>query len=228
MGKVLEIDVGPRMTKNKLLRTMFLHLIEDGMLDDEVLQAYPDETENAASIRRQELELQFRQTELEKFNCEENTKLREAELEVARLRGEAELEAARLREEEEETKQLLIKQQMAEAQIWLEEKKLEAAASAGSKGSSGIGIYFSRGFELPKFNEKDPELFFLHSAKLATSLKWPEVSWLAIMQGKLKGKAQDIFASLPFEDSFHYPTVKKRILQAYEVNAEALRQTLDV
>lgn len=38
MEKTLELDVALRMTKYKLLRTIFLHLVEDSRLDEEVLE----------------------------------------------------------------------------------------------------------------------------------------------------------------------------------------------
>lgn len=91
----------------------------------------------------QELDLQFKQIEPERLKSVEETKQREAELELARL------------SKEEETKQLLIRQQMAEAQIRLEDRKLEAAAAANSRDSKGplgsfsiIGLHFPKDLEL--------------------------------------------------------------------------------
>ncbi|XP_069170374.1 uncharacterized protein [Procambarus clarkii] len=50
--------------------------LEDGLLSDEVLEKYPDEFESTARLRRQELELQLKQVEFERFKCVEETKQR--------------------------------------------------------------------------------------------------------------------------------------------------------
>ncbi len=77
---------------------------------------------------------------------------------------------------------------------------------------------------LPEFSESDPERFFNHFQRLAMSMNWPREEWVKILQGQLRGKAQDIFINMPDDECFEYDKVRERILRAYEITPEAHRQ----
>ncbi|XP_069181873.1 uncharacterized protein [Procambarus clarkii] len=124
------------MIKAKILRTIFLHLVEDGLLGDEVLEEFSDEFESTARLRRQELELQLKQVEFERFKCIEETKQKEEETKQREEETKQREEETKQREAVLET--VRIKQQMAEAQIRLKEKKLEAAATVSSKALNEV------------------------------------------------------------------------------------------
>ena len=82
----------------------------------------------------------------------------------------------------------------------------------------------SRLVSLPTFKETEVDAFFSTFERLATTLKWPEEVWTALIQGKLCGKAQDVVASLSLTDSQDYQKVKTAVLRAYELVPEAYRQ----
>ncbi len=50
--------------------------------------------------------------------------------------------------------------------------------------------------------------------------------WALMLQSNLVGKAQEICAAMPIEDSLNYDLVKTAVLRAYELVPEAYRQKL--
>ena len=77
---------------------------------------------------------------------------------------------------------------------------------------------------VPPFSERDVDKYFPHFERVATSLKWPKEIWTSLLQCVLVGKAQEIYASVPLEQSVDYEVVKAAILKAYELVPEAYRQ----
>lgn len=77
---------------------------------------------------------------------------------------------------------------------------------------------------VPKFDEKDPDQFFLHFEKLATQCKWDPKIWVLLIQSSLVGRAQEVYTSLGIEECKDYETVKGTILKTYEMVPEAYRQ----
>lgn len=117
------------------------------------------------------------------------------------------------------------------AKIKLEEQKLkteEARIRANATGPPPAGDSNPRHYEkkhnLPEFSESDPERFFNHFQRVATSMNWPKEEWVKILQGRLRGKAQDIFINMPDDECFEYDKVRECILRAYEITPEAHRQ----
>ena len=45
---------------------------------------------------------------------------------------------------------------------------------------------------VPPFQETEPDKYFLHFEKIATSLHWPAEVWTLLLQSKLEGKAREI------------------------------------
>ncbi len=60
--------------------------------------------------------------------------------------------------------------------------------------------------------------------RVAGKLRWPRDMWALMLQSNLVGKAQDICAAMPIEDSLNYDLVKTAVLRAYELVPEAYRQ----
>lgn len=60
--------------------------------------------------------------------------------------------------------------------------------------------------------------------RVAAKLKWPRDMWALLLQCNLVGKAQEVCAALPIEDSLNYDVVKLAVLRAYELVPEAYRQ----
>ena len=77
---------------------------------------------------------------------------------------------------------------------------------------------------VPAFNEADVDKYFRHFEKIASSLNWPPETWSLLLQTVLRGKAQEIYASLSAEDCADYDVVKSAILRSYEMVPEAYRQ----
>lgn len=77
---------------------------------------------------------------------------------------------------------------------------------------------------VPPFCEKEVEAYFQAFERIASALKWPTEVWSLMLQCKLTGKAQEVCASLPLEESVQYETVKNAILHAYELVPEHYRQ----
>lgn len=77
---------------------------------------------------------------------------------------------------------------------------------------------------IPPFREKEVEAYFQAFERIATALKWPKEVWALMLQCKLTGKAQEVCAALPLEESVQYEVVKNAILRAYELVPEHYRQ----
>ncbi len=77
---------------------------------------------------------------------------------------------------------------------------------------------------VPPFREKEVKAYFQAFERIASAFKWPTEVWSLMLQCKLTGKAQEVCASLPLEESVQYETVKNAILRAYELVPEHYRQ----
>ena len=77
---------------------------------------------------------------------------------------------------------------------------------------------------VPPFQEAEPDKYFLHFEKIATSLHWPTEVWTLLLQSTLVGKAREVYSALSVDQSSVYRTVKNAILKAYELIPEAYRQ----
>jgi len=74
------------------------------------------------------------------------------------------------------------------------------------------------------FQEAEPDKYYLHFEKIATSLHWPTEVWTLLLQSALVGKAREVYSALSVDQSSVYTTVKNAILKAYELVPEAYRQ----
>lgn len=77
---------------------------------------------------------------------------------------------------------------------------------------------------VPPFRESEVDAYFVAFERIASKLKWPTDMWALLLQCSLTGKAQEVCASLPIEQSLEYETVKTAVLRAYELVPEAYRQ----
>lgn len=76
---------------------------------------------------------------------------------------------------------------------------------------------------VPKFNERDPDVFFSMFERVAETRAWSDAEQVLLLQSVLTGKAQEAYASL-CGDSLTYAAVKAAILKAFELVPEAYRQ----
>ncbi len=77
---------------------------------------------------------------------------------------------------------------------------------------------------VPKFNERDPDTFFILFERIAEARGWPSKERTLLLQCVLTGKAQEVYSALSLSDCEHYDIVKAAILKAYELVPEAYRQ----
>ena len=77
---------------------------------------------------------------------------------------------------------------------------------------------------LPRFNEKDPDTFFLLFQRVAKARDWLDADCALMLQSVLSGKVQEAYSSLTVEDSSSYNKIKAAVLKAYEFVPEAYRR----
>ena len=132
----------------------------------------------------------------------------------------------RVREEkalelEREEKRMAFEREQKELDRELEREKLKFSATQASYTTYNRRSASSL---MPEFKERNVELFFEQFEKTAHVNKWPVDDWVNLIQSKLSGKAVEIYSSLPIEDLTDYTLVKQKVLDAYFVTSEKLRQ----
>ncbi|XP_030283654.1 uncharacterized protein LOC115587797 [Sparus aurata] len=143
------------------------------------------------------------------------------EMERQRLEFEKQVAIERLRRETEQAK---IDLQATRLGL-VKEGKLSGEVLQGGDGSSSPSKspdMVSSLRLLPKFNEKDPDVFFSLFERLAEARGWSDSDQTLLLQCVLTGKAQEAYASLGGD--LTYKSVKAAVLKAYELVPEAYRQ----
>ncbi|KAK3880887.1 hypothetical protein Pcinc_014647 [Petrolisthes cinctipes] len=127
------------------------------------------------------------------------------------------IEQSRINAEAETTKL-----ETARVQAQLEQTKLDHEVQMRQSRQNDFEI--TKYVKLvPEFNEHDVTKFFAMFENVASSLSWPKSKWSIMLQTVLKGKAQNAYASLSADQSFDYDTVKRVIMNAYELVPEVYR-----
>ena len=120
-------------------------------------------------------------------------------------------------------KELEIKER--EIAVQLKVKELELATATAKPPSATEKFDVTRHVRfVPPFQETEPDKYFLHFEKIATSLHWPAEVWTLLLQSTLVGKARQVYSALPVDQSSVYKMVKNAILKAYELVPEAYQQ----
>ncbi|KAF7654547.1 hypothetical protein LDENG_00068490 [Lucifuga dentata] len=101
-----------------------------------------------------------------------------------------------------------IKQEAEQAKLEFQKHKLDLnkagrisveGLSDDFSGAGGVGDQFDVLTELrlvPKFNERDPETFFLLFKRLTGARGWPDATCTLMLQCVLSGRAQEVYSSL--------------------------------
>ena len=183
-------------------------------------------TQSTALTFEQQKELLLLQMEHERLKhrveIEKSEKRRsevERELAFGKLRYDAATEQARIRLEHESLR-------------LDREDKLDMKAGHGLAEEVSSGVRFSCSqFDIignlrlvPRFNERDPEIFFSLFERVADARGWPDVDRTTMLQCVLTGKAQEAYSALSVTSSICYDSVKAAVLKAYEMVPESYRQ----
>ena len=149
---------------------------------------------------------------------------------LAREKVQADSELARVQnelEKEIELAKVQYEKEIELAKIQLEREKAnlqhKLSMEKGISSTSNFNPYQAEKF-VPAFQDDDIEKWFQVFEKAALSAKWPESSWVLLLQSRMKGKAQEAFAALPASEIGDYQNVKKTILLKYSLVPEAYRQ----
>jgi len=146
---------------------------------------------------------------------------------LARLQLEAH-EKAQIRQYQLEIKKLEIE---AEKAVRLRKLELEAQSratvgtapvfSAGLAGPIASVPSQDRFFDItkyvalvPSFRETEVDCYFTAFERIAQALQWPKDVWSLLLQCKIHGKAQEVVAVLPLEDSLDYEKVKEAFFKS--------------
>lgn len=137
--------------------------------------------------------------------------------------------ALQIKEVENRNKQLEVQAMHLRIRVLELEKGAPVASTPvspfGRSSVSGPVFDISKHIALvPPFRESEVDSYFSAFERIAAALSWPKEFWSLLLQCKLVGKAQEVCASLSIEDSLDYDTLKKTVLQAYELVPEAYRQ----
>ncbi|KAL1275958.1 hypothetical protein QQF64_035581 [Cirrhinus molitorella] len=154
--------------------------------------------------------------------------IRLKELDIELKKQEHEIQLLRLKELElQADRDIKLRKLDIEAQM-LRNKPVPSPRTRPSSSSSEVGqTDFDVGKYVklvPPFRESEVDSYFVAFERVAAKLKWPRDMWALLLQCNLFGKAQEVCAALPIEDSLNYDTVKLAVLRAYELVPEAYRQ----
>ena len=80
--------------------------------------------------------------------------------------------------------------------------------------------------KIPAFNEGKDEMdsYLLRFERYATAQKWEPDTWATGLSGLLQGKALDVHALMPKEDSLNYDKLKVALLKRYELTEEGFKR----
>ena len=80
--------------------------------------------------------------------------------------------------------------------------------------------------KLPYFNElhDDMDAYIQRFERYATAQKWSKEQWAVNLSALLKGKALEVYARLPVEDSLDYDSLKTALLERFELTEEGFKK----
>ncbi len=204
LADALKISVVVSAKKQKIKLDLLSELIALGILPEEPPVA--SETEEMEEIR-------------EKVKSDSE---RESDQMVALKLKELELQI----KQQEHKNRLLHLRELELLRVTKQEERDEGAQTVQSGGAVNSDQFDpSRYIRLvPPFRETEVDAYFTAFERVAGKLRWPRDMWALMLQSNLVGKAQEVCAAMPIEDSLNYDLVKTAVLRAYELVPEAYRQ----
>ena len=175
-------------------------------------------TQSILTFEQQKQILQM-QNEQKRFDAIEREKERSLEHEKIQLDV---MEREKERSQEHEKIQLDVREREKERLLEQDKMQLERTRlglmAEGKYGSSNqpSGLASMVKF-LPRFNERDPDVFFSLFESVASDLKWTSEDKVLLLQTTLHGNAQEAFVALSAIERKEYKSVKEAVLKAYEL-----------
>ena len=116
-----------------------------------------------------------------------------AMLELKRLEFQ---EKEKERESQVRLKELEIREKELSVQLRLRELERERESPTPTPVRTVSTFDVSKHIKfVPPFQEKEVDKYFLHFEKIATSLEWPQDSWMLLLQSVLIGKAREVYSA---------------------------------
>ncbi len=123
------------------------------------------------------------------------------------------------------------KLELEKARMELEYLKLKLSQESKMNTDSSVESAACGSFPLhqnlklvPKFNERDPDVFFSLFERVAEIQGWSKTNCVLLVQLVLVGKAKLTFSALTIDECKDYDTVKSAVLKVYECVPETYRQ----
>lgn len=215
----IELALPKTAKKDKLIDFIRDRLKENQVLPDNPAVSSPPAKSNELTYEQQNILLQM---QLDQKRWEFEQKKLEIEQDLERKRMESIEREKDCLFEREKLKHLEYEQERAR-ELERTRLKLVAEGRAGGNSSQNSGVANMIKF-LPKFNERDPDIFFSLFENVAADQNWSDEDKTLLLQTVLVGRAQEAFVALSFVERKSYQSVKEAVLKSYELIPEAYRQ----
>lgn len=217
------VDVGDRRRKESVKSSLKAGLIQMGVLKAEVagrgvtgvdVPSLQGAGSTAGFTFEQQRELVLLRMKLET----------EREMEMEKLRRDQLLAVEKMRQETEQAKIELQRHKLAlisdgkvGAEVLLSDHPAFPNSSAKRDDLGDLRL-------VPKFEEGDPETFFVLFERVAQVREWSDSVCTLMLQCVLTGRAREAFSALGSGGELTYAAVKSAVLKSYELVPEAYRQ----
>ena len=200
-------------------------LLRDFIRDQQAIDRAEREKERAE--REKEREEYKKQREEKEKEREEKEKDRVAqrqkdERDLKAKELEVELEKLRL---SQELKKLEVQTKVSESKSHTSgELDVENEQEAEVLGVGGVSGQKTRGPKMTPFDERDDMDSYLHRFERYAELQgWKKEVWAVYLSALLKGRALDVYARLPPEQSRDYEVLKTALLKRYALTEEGYK-----
>lgn len=168
----------------------------------------------------------------ERREIEERIKREKREADERRDREKQEIED-RIKRERRETEERMEREERRdkerrEAEVKRDElltsalREIREQSTLSNRDQSFVKV---KSVKMPEFDEKtDIDSFLLQFERIATNQGWPTNEWATRLATLLKGKAAEVYAQLPLDQSEDYQALKLALLAKYKLNAETYRR----
>lgn len=216
------IEVSANNRKDDLKQIILSALVQQGILQESVLGAAesmsipvsaPPMTQMSGFSFEQQKEMLVMQLELEKLRQQDRDKDR-------RLECEKFLELEKIRHS---TERMKLELEHSKLQLIMEGKLSCPESDPGSSALGGVDIISDLRL-VPKFNERDPDIFFILFERIAEAGCWSDANKVLLLQCVLTGRAQEAYSAICGEANLGYEMIKSAVLKSYDLVPEAYRQ----